>query len=201
MVIFSPIHWVHTPCDLEMIDYPPYSPDLTPSIFCSPTWRRKKNLTDRWWGHNYLQLRTFSRIRVRAFIPREFKHCNTDGRRVWTGRGDSVEKYAFGQIRPLHDTLPVNFSQPTLVNWFNVYYWFLTNLHGSVCQQYWLSQPFLPWREPSPALLLSHSSDHPPICWGLSSLLSRYHDGSFPKWKSLDCISHRERYKKHGIDC
>ena len=36
---------------------------------------------------SYLQLRIFSRIRIRGFIPREFKPCNTDGRRVWsTGR-------------------------------------------------------------------------------------------------------------------
>ena len=40
--------------------------------------------SDRWWGHNYLQLRTFSRIRMRASVPRESMRCNTDGRTVWT---------------------------------------------------------------------------------------------------------------------
>ena len=33
---------------------------------------------------SYLQLRTFSRIRMKASIPRESKCCNTDGRSVWT---------------------------------------------------------------------------------------------------------------------
>ena len=34
---------------------------------------------------SYLQLRTFSRIRMKgASVPWESKHCNTDGRSVWT---------------------------------------------------------------------------------------------------------------------
>ena len=76
-------------CGIELVDDPPYSPDLTPSdYFLFPTW---KNPT--WLGssigpmmRSYLQLRTFSNIRMRASIPQESKHCNTDGRNVWTAQ-------------------------------------------------------------------------------------------------------------------
>ena len=40
---------------------------------------------------SYLQVRTFSRIRMRASIPRKSKHCNTNGRSVWTA-GETVLK-------------------------------------------------------------------------------------------------------------
>ena len=55
------------------------------TISYSPTWKQT------WVGssigpmmRSYLQLRTFSRIRMRASIPQESKHCITDGRSVWT---------------------------------------------------------------------------------------------------------------------
>ena len=41
---------------------------------------------------SYLQLRTFSRIRMRVSTPRESKCCNTTGRTVRTTWGDYVEK-------------------------------------------------------------------------------------------------------------
>ena len=74
-----------TGIELNLVDYPPYSPDLAPSIFCSPTW--KNMLLGSSIGpmmRSYLQLRTFSRIRMRASTPRECKCCNIDGRSVWT---------------------------------------------------------------------------------------------------------------------
>ena len=55
------------------------------AIFCSSTWKTT------WLGssirpimRSYLQLRTLLRIRMRASIPQESKHCNPDGRSVWT---------------------------------------------------------------------------------------------------------------------
>ena len=49
-------------CGFELVDHPPYSPDLAPSIFCSPTWKKQNT----WLGssivlvmRSYLQLRTF----------------------------------------------------------------------------------------------------------------------------------------------
>ena len=68
----------------ELVDHPPYSPDLAPSDYSLfPTMKKrlagKQYRTTMW---SYLQLRTFSRIRMRASIPQESKHCNTDGRSV-----------------------------------------------------------------------------------------------------------------------
>ena len=74
-------------CGFELVEHPPYSPDLAPSDYFL-FFNMKKHT---WLGssivpmmRSYLQLRTFSRIRMRAFIPRESKCCNTDGRSVWT---------------------------------------------------------------------------------------------------------------------
>ena len=40
-------------CGFELVDHPPYSPDLAPSIFCSPSWKTLgwEAVTDRWRGH------------------------------------------------------------------------------------------------------------------------------------------------------
>ena len=69
-----------------------------------------EQVSDRWWGHNYLHLRTLSRIRMRASIPRKSKRCNTDGRYLWTA-GETIMKITtFSQIRQLHHSQPMNFS-------------------------------------------------------------------------------------------
>ena len=85
------------------------------TIFCSPTWK------NTWLGSSigqmmksYLQLRTFSKIRMRTSIPRESKHCSTDKHdkgRMWTA-GEAMLKIKphFGQIRPWHHSQPMNFS-------------------------------------------------------------------------------------------
>ena len=75
-------------CGFELADHPPYSPDLAPSEYLLYRNMKTKTLiweavSDRWWGH-ICSWRLFSRIRMRASIPRESKHCNTDGRSVWT---------------------------------------------------------------------------------------------------------------------
>ena len=74
-------------CGFELVDHPPHS-DLAPSdYFLFPTWKQQ---TNTWLGSSIRlmmrsdqQFRTFPRIRMRASIPRESKHCNTDGRNVW----------------------------------------------------------------------------------------------------------------------
>ena len=71
-------------CGSELVDHPPYSPDLAPSdYFLFPNMKKTlgwEALSD--WS--YLQLRTFSRIMMRASIPQESKRCKTNGRSVWT---------------------------------------------------------------------------------------------------------------------
>ena len=63
---------------------------------------------------SYLQLMTFSRIRMGASIPRESKRCNTDGRSdVWTAGETICWKLTtrIGQHRSLHhNSQPMNFS-------------------------------------------------------------------------------------------
>ena len=82
-------------CGFELVDHPPYSPDLELSdYFLFPN--MKKHLAGssiRPMMRSYLQLTTFSRIRMRAStcIPWESKHCNTDGRSVWTA-GETMLK-------------------------------------------------------------------------------------------------------------
>ena len=64
VVVMAAVH----DCGFELVDHPPYSPDLAPSdYFLFPTWKHT------WLGssigpmmRSYLQLRTFSRIRMRA---------------------------------------------------------------------------------------------------------------------------------------
>ena len=53
------------------------------NIFCSPTWQNPHLIGKQYWTNHYLQLRTYSRIRMRVSMPRESKRCNTDGRSVW----------------------------------------------------------------------------------------------------------------------
>ena len=58
---------------------------------------------------SYLQLGAFSRIRMRASIPRESKRCNTDGRSVWTAGRLHV-------CQPLHHSQHMNFSAHPRIN-------------------------------------------------------------------------------------
>ena len=73
-------------CGYELVDHPPYSPDLAPSYyFLFPNMKKNTWLGSSIGPRSYLKLRTFSRIRMRASIPwRESKHCNIDGSSVWT---------------------------------------------------------------------------------------------------------------------
>ena len=68
------------------------------TIFCSPTWKKTTWLGSSIWpmmrSYLHLQLRTFSRIGMRASIPQESTHCNTDGRSVWT-TGETLWKNKF----------------------------------------------------------------------------------------------------------
>ena len=64
-------------------DHPPYSPDLAPSdYFLFPNRELGNSIGPMM--RSYLQLRTFSRIRMRASITRESKRCNTDGRSMYS---------------------------------------------------------------------------------------------------------------------
>ena len=107
-------------CDLALIDHPPHSPDLAPSIFCSPTWK------NTWLGSSigpmirpYLQFRTFSRIRMRASIPQESKCCNTDGRSVWWTTGETMLKNKPHLVKFDHCIIVSLWTfQPNLIHWW-----------------------------------------------------------------------------------
>ena len=96
---------------LELVDHPPYSPDLAPSdYFLFPNMKENKRLAGKQYRSDdevILQLRTFPRLRMRASLPWESKRCNTEHRRKKRvdGRGDYVEIW----IRPLHHSQPMNF--------------------------------------------------------------------------------------------
>ena len=70
--------------DFEAVGHPPYFPDLPPSDYLLfPNMRRekKKHLPAKQYRtdvRSYLQLRTFSMIRLTASIPRDSKRCNPD---------------------------------------------------------------------------------------------------------------------------
>ena len=108
-----------------------FYPDLAPSdYFLFPNMKK----TTTWLGssigsimRSYLQLRTFSRIRMRVSIPHESKRCNTDGRSVWTA-GETT----FGQTLPLHHRQPMNFSAHPC----NIISIFIININnGKICRQ------------------------------------------------------------------
>ena len=58
---------------------------------------------------SYLQLRTFSRIRMRASILRESKRCNTNGRSVGTA-GETMLKNKPQSFVKLHHCIIVSLS-------------------------------------------------------------------------------------------
>ena len=114
----------------QLVDHPLYSPDLAPSItiFCSPIWRRKKELCSRTQyrtDHDVMTICSWGLFRGSGWdlgfyttMSRITKRCNTNGRSVWTGRGDCVEILTtFGQIRLLHnDKADELFNLPSYVN-------------------------------------------------------------------------------------
>ena len=106
-------------CSFELVDHPPYSPDLAPSdYFLFPNMEK-----NTWLGssvgpmmRSYLQLRTFSRIRMRASILQESKRCNTDGRSVWTA-GETMLKNNPHLVKLDHCIIVSLWTfQPTLVD-------------------------------------------------------------------------------------
>ena len=90
------------------------------TIFCSPTW--KNTWLESSIGtmmRSYLQLRTFLRIRMRASIPWESKHCNNDGRSVWTA-GETKLTNKPHLVKFDHCiTVSLWTFQPTLVNTYS----------------------------------------------------------------------------------
>ena len=74
-------------CGFQLVDYPPHSADWH-HLFSVPQYNKNPWLESSIGPmmRSYLQLRTFSRIRMRASIPGGFNRCNTDGRNVWTTR-------------------------------------------------------------------------------------------------------------------
>ena len=101
-------------CGFGLVHHPPYSPDLALSDFVL-----FPNMKNTWLESSigpmmsYLQLRTFSRIRMRPSISRESKRCNTDGRSVLTAGETMLKINHFDQIRPLHNSQPMNYSAHT----------------------------------------------------------------------------------------
>ena len=73
-------------CGFELIDYPPYSPDLAPSdYFLFPN--LKKNLAGKLYQSDddvISAVENFLRVRRRTSMPPGPEHCSTDGRSVWT---------------------------------------------------------------------------------------------------------------------
>ena len=82
-------------CGLKLVGHPPYSPDLAPSGYFP---QHEKNT---WLGsriglkmHEVISaVEDFVNltIRMRASIPQESKHCNPNGRSVWTA-GQTILK-------------------------------------------------------------------------------------------------------------
>ena len=93
-------------CCFDLVDHPPYSPDLAPSDYYLFPNMNKKHLAGSSIGRMirslYLHLSTFSRIMMRASIPRESKRYNTDGRRLCGPQGRLCCKTNHIQNRPLH---------------------------------------------------------------------------------------------------
>ena len=93
------------------------------TIFWSPTCKHTWLGSIRPMMRSYLQLRTFSRIRMRAFIPRVSKHCNSNEKQCVGRRGDYVlfKKnihlvkldhciIAYELFSPPSSSVPLNFS-------------------------------------------------------------------------------------------
>ena len=64
------------------LDHPPYSPDLAPSIFCSPTWKKQQHLAEKQYQDDEVisAVEDFFEDQDESFyILQEAKRCNTDG--------------------------------------------------------------------------------------------------------------------------
>ena len=72
----------------ELVDHPPYSPDLAPSEYLLFPNMKKHLAGKQYWTNNEVifAVEDFSRIRMIASISQESKRRNTDGRSVWTSR-------------------------------------------------------------------------------------------------------------------
>ena len=97
-------------CGFGLVDHPPHSPDLAPSVYFLFPYRQK---TLGWEAAlnrrmlSYLQLRTISMIRMRALqhctaTPMEAV-CGPQWRLCW-------KINHINQNRPLHHSQPMNFS-------------------------------------------------------------------------------------------
>ena len=105
-------------CDFELVDHPPY-PAWFGTIWPFSVPQNEKHT---WLGssnglmmRSYLQLRTFSRIRMRASIRQESKHCINDGRSVWAA-GETMLKNKPHLVKFDHCIIVSLWTfQPTLV--------------------------------------------------------------------------------------
>ena len=79
-------------CDFELVDHPQCSPDLAPSIVCSPNMKNNLARKQYWTDHEVIFLRTFSRIRMRASIPRNSSAATSMEEVCGTAWGDYVRK-------------------------------------------------------------------------------------------------------------
>ena len=88
---------------------------------------------------SYLQLRTFSRIMMRGSVPRESRLCNTDGRSVWTCRGDCW-KINYNVVKVEHCIIVSLWTfQLTLAHHINNKYILLTACTGPTFQYFLFS--------------------------------------------------------------
>ena len=74
-------------CGFELVDHPPYSPDLAPShYFLFPNMQKTlgwEAVSDQWWGH-ICSWGLFQGSGWELLYHGESKCCNTNGRNVWT---------------------------------------------------------------------------------------------------------------------
>ena len=107
-------------CGFELVDHPPYSLDLAPSdyIFSVPQHEKTHLAGKQYVGSrmkSYQELRSFSRIKMRASIQREAKQCNADGRSVWTAK-DTMLKNKPHLVRFNHCSIQIVSIQTFLPN-------------------------------------------------------------------------------------
>ena len=73
-------------CGFELIDHPPYSPDLAPLDYVLLP-NLKKHLAGKRYESDddvISAVEDVLRVRRRTSMPQGFEHCSTDGRNVWT---------------------------------------------------------------------------------------------------------------------
>ena len=86
-------------CGFELVDHPPYSPDLAPSdYFLFPKMKKKTHLAGKYYWpmmKSYLQLRTFLRIRMRAYYATWLQVLQHRWKNCEDGRGDYADLVKF----------------------------------------------------------------------------------------------------------